>query len=348
MSEARTMASVPHESAADPAIVVEEIRKRYGGHQAVDGVSLRVGRGEFFGLLGPNGAGKTTLVEIMEGLRRPDSGTVTVLGRAPWPRDVALLPRLGVQTQSSAFFVRQTAREHLRTVAALYGAGREDADRTLETVGLTDRRDVRVEDLSGGQRQRLAIASALVHGPELIFLDEPTAALDPQARRDLWEVLRGLKSEGRTIVYTTHHLDEAEALCDRVAILVGGSVVALDSPHRLVTAAATPTRLMIPVERMAEEDAAALPGVDRVTVQGGSLVLETASSGKVLQAVDARIGLDGVQTRTATLEDVYLQLTGAEHTGTTPAGTTHTDTTHNESTHTDTTHTDTDTTEQQG
>ncbi|MEV7870706.1 ABC transporter ATP-binding protein [Streptomyces sp. NPDC088124] len=352
MSEARTMASVPHESAAGPAIVVEEIRKRYGDHQAVDGVSLSVGRGEFFGLLGPNGAGKTTLVEIMEGLRRPDSGTVSVLGRTPWPRDVTLLPRLGVQTQSSAFFVRQTAREHLCTVAALYGAGREDADRTLETVGLTDRRDVRVEDLSGGQRQRLAIASALVHGPELIFLDEPTAALDPQARRDLWEVLRGLKSEGRTIVYTTHHLDEAEALCDRVAILVGGSVAALDSPHRLVAAAAAPTRLMIPVERMTQDDAAALPGVDRVTVQGGSLVLETASSGKVLQALDARIGLDGVVTRTATLEDVYLQLTGTAHTDTTHTDTTHTDTTHTDTTHTDTTHTDThthtDTTEQQG
>ncbi|WP_405983398.1 ABC transporter ATP-binding protein [Streptomyces sp. NBC_00872] len=310
MSEARTMASVPDEAATDAAIVVDAIRKRYGDRQAVDGVSLHVNRGEFFGLLGPNGAGKTTLVEIMEGLREADSGTVTVLGRSPWPRNVALLPKLGVQTQSSAFFVRQTAREHLRTVAALYGAGREDADRTLGSVGLAEQRDVMVENLSGGQRQRLAIASALVHGPELIFLDEPTAALDPQARRDLWKVLRDLKSEGRTIVYTTHHLDEAEALCDRVAILVDGSVVALDSPHHLVTAAAVPTRLLIPAERMSERDAAAIPGVDRVTVQGGSLVLETAVPGKVLQAVDAITGLDGVQTRTATLEDVYLELTG--------------------------------------
>ncbi|WP_079125360.1 ABC transporter ATP-binding protein [Streptomyces lushanensis] len=314
MSEARTMASVPDEAATDAAIVVDAIRKRYGDRQAVDGVSLRVNRGEFFGLLGPNGAGKTTLVEIMEGLREADSGTVTVLGRSPWPRNVALLPRLGVQTQSSAFFVRQTAREHLRIVAALYGAGREDADRTLDSVGLTEQRDVMVENLSGGQRQRLAIASALVHGPELIFLDEPTAALDPQARRDLWKVLRELRSEGRTIVYTTHHLDEAEALCDRVAILVDGSVVALDSPHHLVTAAGAPTRLLIPAERMTERDAAAIPGVDRVFVQGGSLVLETAVSGKVLQAVDALTGLDGVQTRTATLEDVYLELTGTHST----------------------------------
>ncbi|OSC56280.1 ABC transporter, partial [Streptomyces sp. BF-3] len=192
---------------------------------------------------GPNGAGKTTLVEIMEGQRRADSGTVAVLGVSPWPRNTALLPRLGVQTQASAFFVRLTAREHLATVAALYRCDAAAAERTLASVGLTEQGDTRVDDLSGGQRQRLAIASALVHEPELIFLDEPTAALDPQARRSLWQVeptaaldpqarrslwqvLRDLKGQGRTIVYTTHHLDEAEALCDRVAIMVAGRVAA--------------------------------------------------------------------------------------------------------------------------
>ncbi|WCD84614.1 putative ABC transporter ATP-binding protein YadG [Streptomyces xanthophaeus] len=301
----------PPGTGPDAAVTVSEVRKRYGDRTAVDGVSLDVHRGEFFGLLGPNGAGKTTLIEIMEGLRQADSGTVRVLGQSPWPRNTALLPRIGVQTQASAFFVRQTAREHLLTVAGLYRAERGAADRTLETVDLTGQRDVLVENLSGGQRQRLAIASALVHSPELIFLDEPTAALDPQARRDLWEVLRTLKSEGRTIVYTTHHLDEAEALCDRVAILVDGTVAALDSPHRLVTAAGAPARLLLPAGRIPLDDAASLPGVDRAVLQGGSLVLETASPGKVLQAVDALTGLDGVMTRTATLEDVYLELTGA-------------------------------------
>ncbi|MFF5806746.1 ABC transporter ATP-binding protein [Streptomyces sp. NPDC012746] len=298
-----------------PAIAVQDVHKRYGDRRAVDGVSLDVRRGEFFGLLGPNGAGKTTLIEIMEGLRQADAGTVSVLGHSPWPRDTALLPRMGVQTQASAFFVRLSAREHLATVAGLYRCDPAAADRTLETVGLTEQRDVLVENLSGGQRQRLAIASALVHGPELIFLDEPTAALDPQARRDLWEVLRALKSEGRTIVYTTHHLDEAEALCDRVAILVDGRIAALDSPHRLVTAAGAPSRLLLPAGRLGIEEAATLPGVDRATLQGGSLVLETAAPGKVLQAVDALTGLDGVMTRTATLEDVYLELTGAAHHG---------------------------------
>ncbi|MFE9254221.1 ATP-binding cassette domain-containing protein [Streptomyces sp. NPDC006879] len=293
------------------AIEATEVCKRYGDREAVASVSLEVRRGEFFGLLGPNGAGKSTLIEIMEGLRQADSGTVRVLGNSTWPRDIALLPRIGVQTQSSAFFVRQTAHEHLATVAALYRADRIAADRTLRTVGLTEQRDVLVENLSGGQRQRLAIASALVHDPELIFLDEPTAALDPQARRDLWQLLRQLKKAGRTIVYTTHHLDEAEALCDRVAILVAGRIAALDSPHQLIAAAGAPTRLLLPAGRLNPDEAAAIPGVDRAEEEGGSLVLETTVSGKVLQAVDALIGLDGLQSRTATLEDVYLRLTGA-------------------------------------
>ncbi|MEU9734371.1 ABC transporter ATP-binding protein [Streptomyces sp. NPDC048002] len=309
MTETETVPADPGNPVADAALDVEGVTKRYGARRALDGVSLRIGRGEFFGVLGPNGAGKTTLLEIMEGLRRADSGGVRVLGNAPWPRNVDLLPRIGVQTQSSAFFVRQKAHEHLATVAALYRADRSAVARTLETVGLTDQRDTRVENLSGGQRQRLAIASALVHDPELIFLDEPTAALDPQARRDLWDVLRGLKAAGRTIVYTTHHLDEAEALCDRVAILVEGRVAALDTPRGLVAAAGAPTSVLLPPDRMTAAEAAALPGVDRAELRGGSLVLETRRSGPLLSALDAAGGLDGVQTRTASLEDVYLQLT---------------------------------------
>ncbi|MEU3793904.1 ABC transporter ATP-binding protein [Streptomyces fructofermentans] len=311
MTTRETVSDDPPGTAArtSDAVAIHDVRKRYGTRQALDGVSLQVGRGEFFGLLGPNGAGKTTLVEIMEGLRQADSGTVRVLDTSPWPRNIALLPRIGVQTQSSAFFVRQTAREHLATVAALYGASGAAADRTLDTVGLTDQRGTRVEDLSGGQRQRLAIASALVHEPELIFLDEPTAALDPQARRSLWDVLRALKQAGRTIVYTTHHLDEAEALCDRVAILVEGRVTALDSPRNLVEHAGSPTRLLLPPERLTLARATAIPGVNRASVEGGSLVLETHTSGRVLSALDAMGGLEGVQTRTPTLEDVYLALT---------------------------------------
>lgn len=303
MSEEEAMRPTP------ATVHVQGVSKRYGDRQAVDDVSLDIGRGEFFGLLGPNGAGKSTLVEIMEGLRRADTGSVALFGESPWPRNTALLPRIGIQTQSSAFFVRQTAREHLRTVAALYGAPREAAEAALDSVGLTGRRDVQVEKLSGGQRQRLAIASALVHGPELIFLDEPTAALDPQARRDLWDVLRSLKEQGRTIVHTTHHLDEAQELCDRIAILVDGRIVVTDSPHALVDASRAPSRLLLPLGRLDERKAADVAGVDRVTVQGGSLVLETRTTGRVLSALDRLVGLDGVQTRTPSLEDVYLDLT---------------------------------------
>ncbi|MEI7032423.1 ABC transporter ATP-binding protein [Streptomyces pratensis] len=299
--------------AQDPtaAVVLDDVHKAYGATRAVDGVSLTVGRGEFFGLLGPNGAGKTTVVEIMEGQRRADAGTVTVLGQSPWPRNTALLPRLGVQTQASAFFVRLTAREHLATMAALYRCDAAAAERALASVGLTEQGSTRVDDLSGGQRQRLAIASALVHDPELIFLDEPTAALDPQARRSLWEVLRGLRSEGRTIVYTTHHLDEAEALCDRVAIMVAGRIAALDSPGRLIAASSPTTRLVVPAGRLTLERARAIEGVDRASEEGGAIVLETLASGRVLSALDQITGLQGVQTRTASLEDVYLDLTGA-------------------------------------
>ena len=293
-----------------PAVELSGVPKSYGNTRAVDGVSLTVRRGEFFGLLGPNGAGKTTLVEIMEGLRRADSGTVSVLGHRPWPRDARLLPRLGVQTQSSAFFVRLTAREHLVTVAALYRADPAAADRTLVTVGLAGQADVRVDALSGGQRQRLAIASALVHDPELIFLDEPTAALDPQARRELWKLLRELKGAGRTIVYTTHHIDEAQALCDRVAIVVAGRITALDRPGKLIAAGTGDTRLLVPVGRLSLEQARGLPGVQEATLDGDMVVLRTADSGTVLAELARTAGLEGVQTRTVSLEDVYLQLTG--------------------------------------
>ncbi|OEV04090.1 ABC transporter ATP-binding protein [Streptomyces oceani] len=293
-----------------PAVELDGVRKRYGDTHAVDDVSLTVARGEFFGLLGPNGAGKTTLVEMMEGLREADSGAISVLGHRPWPRDVELLPRLGVQTQASPFFVRLTAREHLRTVAALYAADPAAVERTLSSVGLTEHAEVRVDDLSGGQRQRLAIAAALVHDPELIFLDEPTAALDPQARRALWDVLRGLKSAGRTIVYTTHHLDEAEALCDRVAIMVHGRITALDTPNQLIAAGSTVTRLVVPAARLSLEDARAIDGVQNATTEDDVVVLETLDAGPVLAAVEKLAGLQGVQTRTASLEDVYLELTG--------------------------------------
>lgn len=219
-----------------PAVRAVELRKQYGDTLAVDGVSWEVPVGGFYGILGPNGAGKTTLLELVEGLRRPDAGTAELFGRPSGGRDPELVRRIGVQFQSSAFFERLTAAEQLRTFASLYGLASQAADAWLDRVGLREKADTRTEDLSGGQLQRLAIACALVHEPELVFLDEPTAALDPQSRRNLWDLLRSLHRSGRTVVLTTHHLDEAEALCDRVAIMDQGRILVEDTPVALIAA----------------------------------------------------------------------------------------------------------------
>jgi len=214
-------------------VLVHDLVKSYADVRAVDGVSFEVPQGEIFGILGPNGAGKTTTLEMIEGLRRPDSGEVRLLGEPSWPRNTALLRRVGVQLQASAFFERLTAREQLHTFASLYDVPGTHADEWLERVGLTDKARTRTEHLSGGQKQRLAIACSLVHDPEIVFLDEPTAALDPQARRNLWDLLSGLNESGRTVVLTTHYMDEAEHLCDRVAIMDHGKVLQLDTPEAL-------------------------------------------------------------------------------------------------------------------
>jgi ABC-2 type transport system ATP-binding protein len=298
---------------AGSVITVEELHKTYGSVHALNGLSLSVRQGEFFGILGPNGAGKTTLIEILEGLRQATSGTVSVLGQSPWPRNRKLLPRIGLQTQSSAFFTRLTAGEHLATVAALYGSGDQAAAETLALVGLTEQAGTPVEQLSGGQRQRLAIAGALTHQPELLFLDEPTAALDPEARRALWDVLRDIKSHGRTIIYTTHHLDEAETLCDRVAIIRDGELVALDDPRTLIRGLGAPTRVLVPAEKLTLEAARTVPGVEDAVLLGDSTVLTTSSVAKVLAELDRITDISDVQTRTATLEDVYLHLAGTEY-----------------------------------
>jgi ABC-2 type transport system ATP-binding protein len=294
----------------DAAIVVESLRKTYGELAAVDDVSFTVGSGEFFGILGPNGAGKTTLLEMIEGLRRPDGGQVRLLGEPSWPRNPRLLPRVGVQLQASAFFERLTAREQIRTFAALYDVPPARADEWLERVALTDKAGTRTEKLSGGQLQRLAIACALVHDPEVVFLDEPTAAIDPQARRNLWDLLRSLNEAGRTVVLTTHYMDEAEALCDRVAIMDRGRVLELDSPAALVRGLDASVRILVAPHLLPVDDAGRLPGVDEVEDDGAALVLTTRSPSTVLGRLAELDALEGLQVKAATLEDVFLNLTG--------------------------------------
>jgi ABC-2 type transport system ATP-binding protein len=294
-------------------IVVSEIRKWYGDTHAVDGVSFEVEEGEFFGILGPNGAGKTTTLEIIEGLRKPDSGDVTLLGMPTWPRNPRLLPRIGVQLQASSFFERLTAREQIRTFASLYGVAAADADRMLEVVGLADKADTRTDRLSGGQTQRLAIATALVHGPEVLFLDEPTAALDPQARRNLWDLLREINSQGRTVVLTTHHLDEAELLCDRVAIMDHGKILELGPPASLVRGLDAPTRIGVETGTLSTDEARRLfPGAD-VAADEVSLTISTREPASVLAQLADRNALRGLAVRGASLEDVFLNLTGREY-----------------------------------
>src|SRR4029453_6074039 len=258
-----------------PAIEVDSLVKTYGAVRAVDGVSLTVDEGEFFGILGPNGAGKTTLLDLIEGRRKPDAGQARLVGQRPWPRNPRLLPRIGVQLQASAFFDKLSAREQLETFGALYGVPAAPAAELLEVVGLTDRADTRDDKLSGGQRQRLSIACALVHDPDVVFLDEPTGALDPQARRNLWDLLGEIQARGKTIVYTTHHLDEAEVLCDRVAIMDHGRVLAMGRPAGLVRDLEAPTRVSLPAAAVDREMARGLPGADGASADLGEVVVTT-------------------------------------------------------------------------
>ncbi len=306
---------------AAATISVRDLRKSYGATTAVDGISFEVEHGEFFGILGPNGAGKTTTLEMLEGLRQPDGGALTVLGLPPWPRNPALLPRIGVQLQASSFFERLTAREQIRTFASLYGVPASRADRMLGIVGLTEQAEVRAEKLSGGQAQRLSIACALVHDPELVFMDEPTGALDPQARRNLWDLLRQINADGRTVVLTTHHMDEAETLCDRVAIMDHGKVLELGAPAALVRDIDHPVRISIESGLLKAADARALaaePGAGTETGTGVfddgiSLTIATRNPAAVLAGLAGHNALAGLRVQGATLEDVFLNLTGREY-----------------------------------
>jgi ABC-2 type transport system ATP-binding protein len=295
------------------AIEVHDLAMAYGELKAVDGVDFEVAEGEFFGILGPNGAGKTTTLEMIEGLREPDAGTITVLGQSPWPRNPRLLPRIGVQLQASSFFERLTAREQIQTFAALYGLPTARGDEWLERVGLVDKAGTRVEDLSGGQAQRLSIACALVHDPEVVFLDEPTASLDPQARRNLWDLLSGLNDSGRTVVLTTHYMDEAEVLCDRVAIMDHGQILRLDTPAALIRGLDAPTRITVNPGQLTPDDARALAAVDEAEARPDGLVLLTRSPATVVARLAELQQLDGVRVSTGTLEDVFLELTGREY-----------------------------------
>jgi ABC-2 type transport system ATP-binding protein len=235
-----TPSSIVHPVSA-PALRVRQLRKTYKGVVAVDGLDLDVARGECFGLLGPNGAGKTTTVEICEGLNEPDSGDVEVLGQRWNTNARALRQRLGIQLQETQLSDKLTVVETARLFRSFYDQG-QTVEEVIKLVQLGEKRDARVGTLSGGQKQRLALAAALIGDPEMIFLDEPTTGLDPQARRQLWDLITDLKRAGRTVLLTTHYMDEAEVLCDRVAIVDHGRIIAQGRPSDLMASVEMPPK----------------------------------------------------------------------------------------------------------
>jgi ABC-2 type transport system ATP-binding protein len=306
------------EIASKSALHVRQLRKAYKDVLAVNGLDLDVQAGECFGLLGPNGAGKTTTVEICEGLTEPDSGEVEVLGRR-WSSDaMQLRQRLGIQLQDTQLSEKLTVHETVRLFRSFFRQG-ADASEVIARVQLEEKQNSRVGDLSGGQKQRLALACALVGDPDFLFLDEPTTGLDPQARRQLWDLIEEFKQSGRTILLTTHYMDEAERLCDRVAIMDHGKVIALGTPRELIalncaeqmvefTAGSVSHALDVPALRR-------IQGVREVRTENGAVLLQvtelhTSVPALLTELTRQNVPLTELRTHSATLEDVFVTLTG--------------------------------------
>ena len=313
---------MPAAPTATFALEVTALRKAYGDVIAVNGLDLRVTAGQCFGLLGPNGAGKTTTIEICEGLNAPDSGTVRILGRT-WETDATWLRnRLGIQLQETQLAEKLTVVETLTLFRSFYEQGRS-VDDVIELVQLGEKRTARVAGLSGGQKQRLALACALVGDPALLFLDEPTTGLDPQSRRQLWTLVEGLKQEGRTILLTTHYMDEAERLCDNIAIVDHGQVIALGTPRELIASLGADHVIRLGTSahddapRVSLDELLALPDVTGGRDMVGGFELRVRSVQAVLPSLLSLASARGIQwselsTHSATLEDVFVALTGRE------------------------------------
>jgi ABC-2 type transport system ATP-binding protein len=297
-----------------PVIHVSAIRKTYGRTVAVDEASFEVYEGEIFGLIGPNGAGKTTTMECVEGLRRPDRGAISVLGLDPARQVYALQDRIGVQLQEAQLQKRIKVREAVGLWASLYRKPL-DGDRLLEQLGLTDKRNAWFMTLSGGQKQRLFIALALINDPELVFLDELTTGLDPQARRAIWDLVRGIRARGKTVFLTTHLMEEAERLCDRVAIIDHGRIIDIATPEELIRRhCPEQTVVVVTDDRSSDERFRMIPNVESVTSQDGRFTIRGRGDDLVTHVIhclaDHRMQVTDFRTERSTLEDVFLKLTG--------------------------------------
>ena len=300
---------------AHPVIRVAGCRKTYGRTVAIDEVSFEVDDGEIFGLIGPNGAGKTTTLECVEGLRVPDRGTISVLGLDPFRDIYKLQNRIGVQLQQAQLQKRIKVWEAVYLWAALYRKATSDGDRLLDQLGLADKRNAWFMTLSGGQKQRLFIALALINDPDVVFLDELTTGLDPQARRAIWELVRGIRARGKTVFLTTHLMEEAERLCDRVAIIEHGRIIDIDAPQRLVARHCPERTVMLTTnDPIAGESFRAIPRVDEVICQDSRFTIRGRGDDLVTNVIDCvsehRIRVTDFRTVIPNLEDVFLTLTG--------------------------------------
>ena len=297
-------------------IEVGNLRKTYGSVIAVDDVSFEVNEGEIFGMVGPNGAGKTTTIECIEGLRRPDDGSVKLLGMDPSEKRRAIANHIGVQLQESALPPRLRVVEALELFASFYER-RADAEELLDILGLTEKRSSAFGELSGGQKQRLFIALALINKPKIVFFDELTTGLDPQARRSMWDLVRQIREQGCTVFLTTHFMEEAERLCDRVLIIDQGQIVALDTPEAMIRSLGAENRLVFTIpENQAVPPLTDLPQVQRVEQFGERVVVyghgERFASSVVYALEDAGVDFLDLRTEQPNLEDVFLSLTGQE------------------------------------
>jgi ABC-2 type transport system ATP-binding protein len=301
-----------------PVLSIRGLSKRYGGVEAVRGVTLEVGPGEIFGLIGPNGAGKTTTLECVLGLCEPDAGSIAVLGMDAQSDPAGVKQKIGAQLQSSALPDSMTPRQALKLCASFYARAARPDD-LIERFFLGEKADARFSTLSGGQRQRLALALAFVNEPELVVLDEPTAGLDPPARRELHALIEAQRSGGRTFVFTTHYLEEARTLCDRVALIDRGALVALDSPEALIARCGAVPRLAFRTERPLDVAAVrALPGVIRAVQEEDSRAwrLETTAINRTIAALGALVGAEGgelldLRIQRPTMDDAFIELTGS-------------------------------------